>query len=260
MKKVMMMTLFLLGAVLAPLSAGAQVSVGVNVNVPLPPPIVFSAPPQLVVIPETYVYAVPDVEADIFFSRGWWWRPWEGRWYRSRHYDGGWAYYRAAPPPFYRNVPPGWRNDYRDHRWRGHEWRHERIPHGDLERNWRGWERDKHWEHRNTWGVQGMEPRSFGPRGGGRDRQGVGGQPGFRPVGNAQRMERRPEGPVPMRAPQPAREGQWQHGTPHGQPRQEGRAVQPGQPGPRAGGPTGGPGRGPAPGRGHDNRGGPGRR
>jgi hypothetical protein len=250
MKKAILGTLFLLVAVLVPLPVKAQVDVSVNVNVPLPPAIVFAAPPQLVVIPETQVYAVPDVEADIFFSRGWWWRPWEGRWYRSRHYDGGWAYYRSAPPHFYRNVPPGWRNDYRDHRWKGHEWKHERVPHGDLERNWRGWERDKHWEQHNAWGVQGMEPRPMGPR-----------------AGNAQRMERRPEGPVQMRAPEPARAGQPQRGMrerdnpgPRGLPRQEGRAVQPGPQGPRAGGPTGGPSRGPGPARGHENRGGPGRR
>jgi hypothetical protein len=248
MKKAMLGMLFLLVAVLVPLSVRAQIGVGVSINVPLPPPIVFSAPPEVVVIPESNVYAVPDVEADIYFSQGWWWRPWEGRWYRSRRYDGGWAYYRRAPPPFYRNVPPGWRNDYREHRWKGHEWRQERIPHGEMERNWRGWERDKHWEQHNRWGVQGMEPRPVGPR------------PG-------QRMERRPEGPVQMRGPQPAPGGQPPRGMPgreyqgpRGQPRPEGRAFQPGPQGPRPGGPAGGPNRGPGPDRGHDNRGGHGRR
>ena len=152
MKEAMIRTLFLLAAVLVPVPVSAQIGVSVNINVPLPPPIVFPAPPEVIVIPETNVYAVPDVEADIFFSRGWWWRPWEGRWYRSRRYDGGWAYYRSAPPPFYRRVPPGWRNDYREHRWQGREWKHERIPHDHMERNWRGWERDRHWQQR--WGVQ----------------------------------------------------------------------------------------------------------
>jgi len=166
MKKAMIGTLFLLVAALVPLSARAQIGVSVGVNVPLPPPIVFSGPPQVVVLPESNVYVAPDVEADIFFSQGWWWRPWEGRWYRSRQYDRGWGFYRAAPPPFYRNVPPGWRNDYREHRWHGREWNHERIPHGEMERNWRG------------------SPRPLGPR------------------GNPQRMERKPEGPMQMRGPQ----------------------------------------------------------
>ena len=244
MKKTMIGTLFLLVVALVPLPVMAQLGVSVGVNVPLPPPIVFSAPPEMVVIPETNVYAVPDAQADIYFSQGWWWRPWEGRWYRSRHYDGGWGFYRQAPPPFYRNVPPGWRDDYREHRWRGREWNHERIPHGDMERNWRGWERDKHWQQHNGWGVRGMEPRPVGPR------------------GNAQRMERRPEGPMQMRGPQPAPQGQPQRGMrgrefqgPSGQPRQDGRGFGPGPQGPRGGGPMGGPNRGPAPGRGNENRG-----
>jgi len=175
MKKAMIGTLFLLVAALVPLSARAQVGVSVGVNVDLPPPIAFSGPPEVVVLPESNVYVVPDVEADIFFSQGWWWRPWQGRWYRSRSYDRGWGFYRAAPPPFYRNVPPGWRNDYREHRWRGREWNHERVPHGEMERNWRGWERDKHWQQHNGWGVRGVEPRPVGPRG--REYQGPHGQP-----------------------------------------------------------------------------------
>ena len=60
------------------MAMGSRVDVGVSI--PLPPAIVFGAPPQLVVIPETYVYVDPDVDVDIFFYGGWWWRPWEGRW------------------------------------------------------------------------------------------------------------------------------------------------------------------------------------
>jgi len=84
----------------------------------LPPPIYFTAPPEVVPVPDTDVYTVPDVQEEIFFSAGWWWRPWHGRWYRSHYYDRGWAYYRHAPS-FYANMYPGWRDDYRNHRWRG---------------------------------------------------------------------------------------------------------------------------------------------
>jgi hypothetical protein len=83
-----------------------RAGVDVHVTIALPPPIVFGAPPELIVLPETYVYVVPDVDADIFFSNGWWWRPWEGRWYRSRYYDTGWAYYQRVPS-FYAGIPPG---------------------------------------------------------------------------------------------------------------------------------------------------------
>jgi hypothetical protein len=161
MQKTMMRTLFLFVMVFVPLSARAQVGVNVNINVPLPPPIVFAAPPEVVVLPDTGVYVVPDVEAEIFFSRGWWWRPWEGRWYRSRYYDRGWVFYRAAPPPFYRRVPPGWRNDYHEHRWKGREWKHARVPHGDLHRHWRGG--DRHGPPPR--GPQGIAARGESPDG-----------------------------------------------------------------------------------------------
>jgi hypothetical protein len=155
MKKLILKILFLSLVIFAPVSVMAEVSV--HIGIPLPPPIIFPAPPEVVVIPETDVYAVPDAQEDIFFSAGWWWRPWEGRWYRSRYYDRGWGYYRGAPS-FYRSVPRGWRNDYRDHMWRGHRWDSQRIPHQDLQRNWNGWQRNRHWEKQNAWGVQGMTP------------------------------------------------------------------------------------------------------
>jgi hypothetical protein len=161
MKKLLFKIALLALVVLIPAAVLAEVDVKVRINIPLPPPIIFRAPPEVVVIPETYVYAVPDVDADIFFYSGWWWRPWEGRWYRSHYYDRGWAYYDRVPA-FYRNVPPGWRNDYRDRRWKGREWDQRRIPHRDAEKNWRGWERNKHWEKENNWGVRAMDQRPPG--------------------------------------------------------------------------------------------------
>jgi hypothetical protein len=167
MKKVFAVLLFLACVILLPSPAMAEVDVKVRINIPMPPPIVFPAPPEVVVIPETYVYAVPDVQEEIFFFNGWWWRPWEGRWYRSRNYDRGWAYIERAPV-FYKRVPPGWRNDYRDRRWKGQEWEQRRIPHRDMEKNWQGWQRGKHWQKQNNWGVKragaGPEARKQTPK------------------------------------------------------------------------------------------------
>lgn len=132
---------------------------GVDVSISLPPLVVFSAPPSMVVIPETYVYVVPDADVEIFFYDGWWWRPWEGRWYRSRHYDSGWGYYQRVPS-FYSRVPSGWRNDYRERRWGGRPWNYRPIPHRQVERNWSGWKKNRHWEKEQTWGVQGLRPRT----------------------------------------------------------------------------------------------------
>jgi hypothetical protein len=101
MKKLIFGTMLMALVFVAPIPTMAEVSVHVGIS--LPPPIVFASPPELVVLPETYVYVVPDAEVDIFFYNGWWWRPWEGHWYRSRHYGSGWVYYRSVPS-FYRGI------------------------------------------------------------------------------------------------------------------------------------------------------------
>ena len=48
---------------------GVNVSVGNNL-----PTIRFAAPPDLVVIPGTYVYIVPDIDVDVLYFQGYWWR------------------------------------------------------------------------------------------------------------------------------------------------------------------------------------------
>ena len=153
MKKLLLGTLFLALVFVFPAPTMARVNVNVGISLP---PIVFGGPPELVVIPETNVYAVPSVDADIYFYGGWWWRPWEGKWYRSHNYDSGWGYYRGSPS-FYRSVPSGWRNDYRQNRWKGNQWNHQTVRHQQVQQNWRGWEKNKHWEKQNSWGVQGLK-------------------------------------------------------------------------------------------------------
>src|SRR3990172_1350018 len=155
MKRLLFRTMLLALLFLFPVPTTA----GVDVSISLPPLVVFSAPPAMVVIPETYVYVVPDVDVEIFFYDGWWWRPWEGRWYRSRHYDSGWGYYQRVPS-FYSRVPRSWRNDYRERRWGGRPGNHQPIPHQQVERNWSSWKKNKHWEKQQTWGVQGLKPRT----------------------------------------------------------------------------------------------------
>jgi len=116
----------------------ARVNVSVGINLPL---FTFAAPPELVVIPGTYVYMVPDIDVDVLFFQGYWWRPYEGRWYRSRDYRGSWRYVsprripsglRALPPDYRHRLSPGY----------------ERIPHGDVKKNWKKWERSKYWDRR----------------------------------------------------------------------------------------------------------------
>jgi hypothetical protein len=156
MKKVFLGTMLLTLMLIFPLPTTARVDIDINIS--LPPPVRFVEPPELIVLPGSYVYAVPDVEVDIFFHDGWWWRSWDSRWYRSREYSSGWVYYQNVPS-FYREIPSDWRHYYRERRWRGHEWHYQRIPHHRVTRYWRDWERDRYWEHQQTWGVRGLELR-----------------------------------------------------------------------------------------------------
>lgn len=122
---------------MSPLKGTAGVNVNVGISIPLPV-VEIDAPPAVVVIPGTYAYYVPGVDADIIFYHNYWYRPYGGRWYRSTGYNGPWAFVSAntvpAPllhlPPGYRQMPPG----------------HERIPYGQLKKNWRGWERNHYWD------------------------------------------------------------------------------------------------------------------
>lgn len=149
MKKLVYKTLLLTLIVFMPVSAMADVRV--HVNIPLPLPIVFPAPPQLVVIPNTDVYAVADIGEDIFFHAGWWWRPWNNRWYRSRYHDRGWTYYPNAPS-FHQNIPADWRHNYNSHSWQGNRWEPQRRSHQEIQRNWSTWQKDKYWE-KQRYGV-----------------------------------------------------------------------------------------------------------
>ena len=81
MKKLLFGTILLVLATVVPIPAMAQINI--NIGIPLPPPIVFPAPPGVIAMPETSgVYVCPDIDADLFFWNGFWWRLWEGRWYR----------------------------------------------------------------------------------------------------------------------------------------------------------------------------------
>lgn len=157
MKTTLLTMLVLALALTLPVSARTEVHFSVEFS--LPAPVVFQAPPEVIVLPDTdVVYVVPDIEFDIFFWDGWWWRPWEGRWYRSRQYDRDWQYYDRVPT-FYYDVDPGWRNAYRQRHWSGHRWNYELIPHQRLRSNWEQWHSSRYWQSDRTWGVERYQPR-----------------------------------------------------------------------------------------------------
>lgn len=142
------------------LSALALQGCVVGVSAVQPPHARYYGHPSLVVIPGTYVYAMTDVSDDIYFHVGWWWRLWDGRWYKSRHYDRGWSHYRGVPG-FYREVDPRWRDFYRHRRWNGHPWECERIPAPRVQSDWHRWQDARHWEREKNWGVKGFRPEPY---------------------------------------------------------------------------------------------------
>ena len=153
MKKLFLGTLLVTSILLFPLPMTAAVSVNIGFSIPLPPAIQFHEPPRMVVLPDTYIYVAPDVAVDIYFNDGWWWRPYQGRWYRSHDYNSGWNYHRQ-PPSFYDEVNRRWRDDYRKHQWKGHQWNPDRKDHREVQKKWNHWKKDRHWEKKNNWGVE----------------------------------------------------------------------------------------------------------
>lgn len=140
--KIKKLVMLFLGTILLictgyPSRGDADVNINIGINVP-PPAYVISAPPAVALIPGTYVYFIPGIEADIIFYHGYWYRPYKGHWHRAKSYNGPWVYLVPARvphillnlPPDFRHVPPG----------------HKRIPYGQLKNNWKKWEKEKYWD------------------------------------------------------------------------------------------------------------------
>lgn len=133
----------LLGAALFAALGAVPATAGVNVNVNIgPPAVVVAEPPEMVVIPQSMVYFAPGVSVELFFYEGYWWTPKEGRWFRSRAYNGPWAIVgpRYVPRAIVA-VPPGYRGTYGGH---------DHIPYGQLKKHWRHREIERR-EHRGEW-------------------------------------------------------------------------------------------------------------
>jgi hypothetical protein len=106
----------------------ADAGIDVNVNIGFPPAIVIPAAPEVVLIPGINAYFIPDIDVDIIFHNGYWYRPHKGNWFRATSYNGPWINIVRAEipvallklPPDYRHVPPG----------------QSRIPYGQLKKTW----------------------------------------------------------------------------------------------------------------------------
>jgi len=111
-QKVVMTFVVVGAAVLWALAAEAQVSVNVNIA---PPPVIFPAPPRVVVVPNTPVYYVPDTSYNIFVYENRYYAFHDGGWFVATAHGGPWAFVPVervprpvvAVPVKYYKVPPG---------------------------------------------------------------------------------------------------------------------------------------------------------
>jgi hypothetical protein len=93
-------------------SAAAQMSVNVNIA---PPPVIFPAPPRVLVVPNTPVYYVPDTSYNVFFYDKRYYAFHDGGWFVATGHGGPWAFVPVervprpviAVPVKYYKVPPG---------------------------------------------------------------------------------------------------------------------------------------------------------
>jgi hypothetical protein len=166
MKRIFLGTVLLLMASVFPGIAIADV----QINIGLPPPIVFSSPPDVVVVPSgpSYVYMVPGT-VGLYFYGGYWYRFYGGYWYRATHYSDPWVAVDpylvpspvvVVPADYILNMPPGYY----------------RIRYYDFHNHWRDWGYKRHWNNytwynqhaRQHWAGQEFHrppPPSQGPRG-----------------------------------------------------------------------------------------------
>lgn len=131
-------------------SAKAEVNINIGIGIPSKTVKVID-PPVVVVIPGTYVYIAPDLDEDVFFYRGYWWKAHKRKWYRADDFGGPWIIisFEKTPkalrtlPVGYRDLPPGL----------------ERIPPGHVKKHWKEWEEERHWESRREWKEHRKEHR-----------------------------------------------------------------------------------------------------
>jgi hypothetical protein len=101
-------------AMLVPAASVKAADVKINIGLGVPP-IVLTAPPQLVVVPGTPVYYAPDVSANLFFYKRRYYTVANGVWAMAPAYNGPWAVIETgqvptpvvAVPVQYYKIPPG---------------------------------------------------------------------------------------------------------------------------------------------------------
>jgi hypothetical protein len=86
----------LLGGALSGCYASGDVGASATYTTPAPSGEVYASTPDLVTVSPD-VQVVADYDEPVFFSSGFYWRFYDGGWYRSNNYASGWSYYERPP-------------------------------------------------------------------------------------------------------------------------------------------------------------------
>lgn len=138
------------------LSGSSLADININIGIgssPAPtataPKVLIASPPVVILLPGTSIYFVPDIAEDVVFFGGYWYLRSDGRWFRGNDYNGPWVFIsRPAAElvelsPGFRHAPPG----------------HERIPYGQLKKNWKRWDEERH-SHEHSGHSEGHRGKS----------------------------------------------------------------------------------------------------
>jgi hypothetical protein len=103
------------GALATTARANVMLNVGVGVHMggpPPPPAYVFDSEPEVILVPSTRVYYVPETDFDLYRYGRFWYINRAGWWYRSAGYHGPFDYigYDRVPASVI-NVPPKYRRN-----------------------------------------------------------------------------------------------------------------------------------------------------
>jgi hypothetical protein len=140
MNRVLVLAVFFVTVITLGWNKEAPAELQVNINIDVPPPLQFTGPPDVYVVPSgsSYVYMAPDYEG-VYFYGGSWYRSYNDRWYRSSHYNERWDYIETSnvphviivvPPQYIHHVPSGYH----------------RIHYDDYHNNWQSWDQGRHWD------------------------------------------------------------------------------------------------------------------
>jgi hypothetical protein len=110
------------------LAAAQDVKINIGLGTSSLPPVVVTAPPQLVAVPGTSVHYAPEAPANLFFYQGRYYALANNIWSTAPVYEGPWVVIQVGkvPPPIlavpveYYKIPPGHLKPKGPPPWAGH--------------------------------------------------------------------------------------------------------------------------------------------